>query len=352
VKLVESDTPVTIQPKYVFLLDKANEQLVSYRIDLASGNLTEVARVKTGRQPSAIAQDPRNRFVYVANAGSNSVSAYAIDGQSGQLTQVEGSPYPTGKKPIHISVDANGWYLYTLNAQSHDMSAFLIHVTKGQLAEAQGSPLALPKQSSELVTDPTARFVYVNNPANKSINVYRFRTAITPSIFEIKEYGSPFVFDDTPADINIDPTGRFVMVVLKEVNQVAMFYVHVATGALIPIKNNLDPYQLQGKGATDAVFHPSGRFAYVINQQSRSISQLRMERLHGRLSAIAKPIAVNGKPLSMVADPSGHYLYVKIEGHEGLHKYRVDPQNGRLADAGDVALPFSPADMVISRDIH
>ena len=350
VELLSSEKPLIIQPKYAFVLDKDNQQLISYHINLNGGDLSEVSRIKTGRQPSAIAQDPRNRFVYVANAGSDNVSAYAIDQKSGALNEVEGSPYAVGKKPGHITVDANGWYLYTLNQESQDISVFLIHVKKGQLAEAQGSPLAVGKQPMDLVNDPTSRFVYVNNAKDKSVNVYRFRTAITPSIFEITDYGSPFIFEDMPSVVAVDPTGRFAMVASGVTDRVSMFFVHVATGALIPIENNLEPYQLQGKGAADAVFHPDGKFVYVMNAKSHSISQLEMDRFQGQLSAIAKPIATKGKPVSLSIDPSGHYLYVVNKGHNGLQKFNVDPATGRLSDAGQVVLPFVPADMAISRE--
>jgi 6-phosphogluconolactonase (cycloisomerase 2 family) len=349
VELVEAQQPVTILPDYAFVLDKDNEQLVSYRIDMATGELKEAARAKTGSKPAAVAQDPRNRFVYVANAGSDNVSAFAIDAQSGQLIEVEGSPYTVGKSPGHIQIDANGWYLYTLNKDSQDISVFLIHVKKGQLAEAQGSPVSVAKQPVDIVTDPTARYVYVSNTADKSVNVYRYRTAITPSIFEIVDYGSPFVFEYMPSAVTFDPTGRFAIVAYNETSQVSVFYVHVSTGALTPIKNNTKPFQLQGKGVADAVFHPDGRYLYVLNQQSRSISQLQMERLGGQLSTIDKPIPVDGNPRSLVMDPSGRYLYVTMEGKKGLSKYQVDATSGRLSEAGEVALPFIPADMVISR---
>jgi hypothetical protein len=38
-----------------------------------------------------------------------------------------------------------------------------------------------------------------------------------------------------------------------------------------------------------------------------------------------------------------------MEGKKGLSKYQVDATSGRLSEAGEVALPFIPADMVISR---
>ena len=349
-ELITVEQPVKLVPHYAFLLNKKSEALVSYRVDDVTGDLTEVARVKTGKEPVAVAQDPLNRFVYVANAGSNTVSAFSIDPQNGKLVEIEGSPYEVGEKPTALRVDANGWYLYTLNQVSQDMSVFLIHVKKGQLAEAQGSPVSMQNQPRRLTTDPTSRFVYVNNSEDKSINVYRFRTAITPSIFEITDSGSPFVFDVAPSGVAIDPTGRFALVLQGEAKQISMFFVHVATGALVPIKDNLQPFDLTENGAIDAVFHPNGRFVYVLNEGSKSVSQLRVERLNGVLGKIGKPVSTKGKPISFAVDPSGQYLYVLNENEKGLRKLKIDKTTGTLSDAGIVEFPYIPSALVISRD--
>jgi len=271
---------------------------------------------------------------------------------SDALTEVEGSPYAVGKNPGDIFIDANGWYLYTLNRETQDVSVFLIHVTKGQLAEAQGSPVAIGKQPVRISGDRTSRYVYVANQADNSVNIYRFRTAITPSIFEITEYGSPFVFESLPSAVINDPTGRFVMVLQKEKNLAAMFFSHASTGELVPIKGNMDAFKLAGSAPVDAVFHPNGKFAYVLNSGSKNISQLKVERMLGVLSEMGKPVATNGKPVAMSIDPSGHFLYIINEKEKGLRKFSIDKSTGKLTDAGIIVLPFVPESIEISREFR
>jgi 6-phosphogluconolactonase (cycloisomerase 2 family) len=61
---------------------------------------------------------PDGRFVYVSNAGSGSVSGFAI-GSGGTLTPLPGTILalnPTGSSNIDITVSADGKFLYTLNA--------------------------------------------------------------------------------------------------------------------------------------------------------------------------------------------------------------------------------------------
>jgi len=350
VEILNADKVVEIVPGLAFMLDKANSQLISYKVNTADGALKKLSSVKTGSQPAAIARDPLNRFVYVANYGDDTVSAYTVDKNSGKFTEVKGSPYKVGKKPREILVDVNGWYLYTINEESNDMSVFLIHFTKGQLAEAQGSPLTFGHRVEHLSGDRTSRFVYVSSNENKSVRIFRFRTAITPSIFEITDSGSPFLFESTPNSVVNDPTGRFTMVTQKESGLVTMFFVGASTGELMPISGNTEPYGLDGKEPIEALFHPSGKYAYVLNKGSNSISQINIERLYGKMSKLADSVKTESTPISMSIDPSGKHLYVINEGKKGLQRFSIDKASGKLVESKKIDLGYMPSSMVISKD--
>ena len=352
VEIYSADKVVEIIPSLSFVLDKGNEQLVSYRVDPKSGGLKKLSSIKTGKQPSAIARDPLNRFVYVTNSADDSVSAFQVDYASGQFTEVEGSPYKVGKKPQDIVIDANGWYLYTVNEQSQDMSVFLIHYTKGQLAEVQGSPLSFGRKPAKISGDQTSRFIYVSSDDKKSVQVFRFRQAVTPSIFEINDHGSPFMFNAIPSSVVGDPTGRFTLVTLKDSNQLAIFFVQVSTGELGAIPENNQPYKLDGKGPIQSVFHPDGKFIYVLNEESKSISQISMERIYGKMKKISTAVKTRGTPLAMTIDPAGNFLYVLNKGQKALQRFAINPESGLLSEAGEVSLGFSPQSMVISREFR
>ena len=351
-EFLPANTLVTIEPSYAFVLDQHNKQLVSYQVNTQTGAIREASHIATGNKPVSIAQDPLNRFVYVANEDSNNVSAYQIDHATGKLTEVEGSPYTVGKKPREVIVDANGWYLYTINEASKDMSVFLIHFTKGQLAEAQGSPVPLGNKPMHISNDATSRFIYVSHKGDNKVNLYRYREAVTPSIFDTNNFGSPFTFEALPSSVKTDPTGRFAIVLQQQTHQVAAFYVHNASGGLIPIAENSKPFKLQGKKPIDAVFYPSGDFVYVLNQASRNISQLKMERMYGTLSRITKPMTTRGMPVAMAMDPAGHFLYVINDQQKALQKYTIDVKTGALSEPEKIPLTFVPAAMEISKEFR
>ncbi len=51
------------------------------------------------------APGPPLYFVYVANDGDGTISAYSINSATGALTQVTGSPFTAGTNPRSVAVD-------------------------------------------------------------------------------------------------------------------------------------------------------------------------------------------------------------------------------------------------------
>ncbi|HEX3155520.1 MAG TPA: beta-propeller fold lactonase family protein, partial [Candidatus Angelobacter sp.] len=87
-------------------------------------------------------------FVYSANQGSNDVSAFKAT--SGTLTQVAGSPYPVEPngsvgtpQPIFLTVDQSNTFLYTANFGSSSISAFGIKSSDGTLGLITNSPFGV-----------------------------------------------------------------------------------------------------------------------------------------------------------------------------------------------------------------
>jgi 6-phosphogluconolactonase (cycloisomerase 2 family) len=80
------------------------------KIDRSSGDLTEVSQspFPAGTDPSSIAADGNGHFIYVVNQTSSSISCYALDANTGVLTQLECGVSQTGAQPSSIVVTAVG----------------------------------------------------------------------------------------------------------------------------------------------------------------------------------------------------------------------------------------------------
>ena len=69
-------------------------------------------------------------FAYVANQGSDNVSAYTINATTGALTSV-GAAVAAGIGPSSVSVDPSGKFAYVVNATK--VRAYTIHAATGAL---------------------------------------------------------------------------------------------------------------------------------------------------------------------------------------------------------------------------
>jgi 6-phosphogluconolactonase (cycloisomerase 2 family) len=78
--------------------------------------------------------------VYVANAGSTSVSGYTVD-SGGSLKNVPSSPFAAGTNPTEVTVDPTSKFVYVTNYSSGNVSAYAI-AGNGALTQLAGSPFA------------------------------------------------------------------------------------------------------------------------------------------------------------------------------------------------------------------
>jgi 6-phosphogluconolactonase (cycloisomerase 2 family) len=91
-------------------------------------------------------------FAYVANAGSNDISAYAIDAATGALSKVAGSPFAAGINPKSVTVLRSGKFAYVANFTSNNVSAFTINAATGTLTSVGAAVAAGIRPNSITIT--------------------------------------------------------------------------------------------------------------------------------------------------------------------------------------------------------
>lgn len=94
-----------------------------------------------GSAPTHVTVDPSGRFVYTANAGDGTVSAYTINASSGALTPVYGSPFASGNQAIWVAVDPSAQFAY-VTCNCGNVWAYSINSSTGALTQISGSPFA------------------------------------------------------------------------------------------------------------------------------------------------------------------------------------------------------------------
>ena len=129
--------------RFVYITDKATNQLYGSLVN-SDGSLIPMVNspFTTGLYPVAVTIDPRGKFLYVANYSASTVSAYAIDTVNGNPASSVGSASTaTDTSPNCITIDpALGLYLYTANNLASDVSAYKLNASTGGLGSVQNTP--------------------------------------------------------------------------------------------------------------------------------------------------------------------------------------------------------------------
>jgi 6-phosphogluconolactonase (cycloisomerase 2 family) len=303
--------------------------------------------------PQSITVDPTGKFVYVANEGcpdtvDGSVSMYTINPTDGTLTST-GPPVTSGDLSADsVAVDPSGKFAYVANwgdgATAGSVSTYAINGTTGTLTPTGtiGAPCAPPPSPGgcapwSLAVHPSGKFVYVANEGGftpTSVSMY----VIDATTGALGLIGSVAV-DGRAVAVAVDPSGKFAYVAdggqssngAKGTN-VAMYSIDATTGVLTPIGT-----VAAGVSPSSIAIHPSGKFVYVVNDDSNDISTYTLNLTTGDLASIGTLAATAG---SIVIHPSGKFAYVTSSG--GVAMYTIDTTTGALTFVGTTASGSTP----------
>jgi 6-phosphogluconolactonase (cycloisomerase 2 family) len=141
--------------RFVYVTDRSSNQLYGYVV-AASGALSAMVNgpFNTGLFPVAITIDPRGKYIYTANFGASTVGSYAIDQASGNPSGVVGTGNSTvGTGPTCVTVEpALGIYLYTSNRLDGSISGAQLDPHNGGLVAIQNTPFQASAQLSCVAT--------------------------------------------------------------------------------------------------------------------------------------------------------------------------------------------------------
>lgn len=236
---------VAVDPsgRFLYVVNILSNNVSAYTINATTGALTPVAGspFATGgglnAGPNALAIDPSGKFAYVANNGGDGVSAYTINTTSGALTPVAGSPFAGFAGPAGVTVDPSGRFVYVANAAnitSGSVSALTIDGSSGALTPVAGSPFATGGGGSRgVAVEPAGKFVYVSNERSSTVSAFTINST-SGALMPVA--GSPFA-STLPSpfgadQVAVDPSGKFAYVTNSSSNNVSAYTINPSTGAL------------------------------------------------------------------------------------------------------------------------
>jgi 6-phosphogluconolactonase (cycloisomerase 2 family) len=267
-----------------------------YRVDAATGRWTHVEPVDGLLNPSFLALDRSGRFLYCVHGDASEISAFSIDPESGKLTFIN-QETTAGKNPVHLSVDPGNRFLIVAN-----------HVTS--------SLAVLPRRE--------------DGSLEKLVDLVVLEGQIGPHRVE-----QPFA---KPHQVEFDPSGRFVIVPDKGLDQVFTFGFDGVTGKLLAV--DAPAPAREGAGPRHIAFHPSGAVAYVVNELDSTVTAYRLDPGRGNLtpfqvvSTLPDTFVGHSRAAEIMVSKDGRCVYASNRGHDSIAIFSVDPASRRLTSIG------------------
>ena len=316
---------------YAYVTNGADNTLSAYSIDPTTGALALLGTpIATGTSPSAAAaagaqyDDPNvSGYVYVANKGSNDISAFTVNNTTGELTVVPGAPFAAGTDPQGILLGPAD-YLYVANAGSDNV--FLYPIPYGALQAP--STIATGKNPTSMAIAPLySAVVYVANHGGSN-DISAFLYDGTPV------RGSPFPAGGNPLSLAVGAGGRFLYSANPDAKNPSISGFNIdQTGALTPLPGSPLPLPVSHYIATDQ----TGAYLYVTS--GASIVGYAIDSNTGALTALSGfPVAAGTNAYSITIDPSNQFLYVANDGAASISGFRRDATTGALTPM--VGSPF------------
>ena len=286
---------------YIGTYTGKSQGIYQIELDLATGKLTHKSVATGVKNPSFLAIHPSGKFLYSiaeltdsAGKRQGGLAAFSLDPKSGALMLLN-QESSVGDGPCHLVVDHSGKCVLAANYGGGSVCCLPI-AADGKLAAA-----------TTFVQHPT-----LEGPDGKKL-IPRGHS------------------------INVDKNNRFAVAADLGINQMRVYKLDAAAGKLTandPPSTSLAP----GSGPRHFAFHPTNKFAYVINESAMTMTAFAYDAEAGKLTEqqtlSTLPPGVSKQPGMSTAEvqvhPTGKFVYGSNRGHDTIVAYSVDPATGKL----------------------
>jgi len=335
-----------------------SDGIYAYRFNPVKGDLTPIGLVAKTDNPSFIAIDSAGQFLYAVNEldsfqnqPAGAVSVFAIDRKSGQLKLLQ-QISSLGAAPAHLSLDKSGRYLLVANYNGGNAAVFPIGAD-GQLGphtsliQDSGSSVNPYRQSGPhahfIQATNDNKFVLVADLGIDKIIINRF-DATTGSLTPADSAFARLAPGSGPRHIAFTPSGKFVYVLNELTSTITVFSYQSETGAM-QSKQTLStlPANFSGNNSgAEIVADARGKFLYVSNRGDNSIALFSINSNDGSLQPVEWTSSGGKTPRNFEIDPTGNWLFAANQNSDNIVLFKIDEASGRLSQYSDSTKVVSP----------
>lgn len=314
-----------------------------YSFDARTGKMVFEHEVPLNN-PSYLNFSPDARVLYAVsenNGTQGKVTAYSFDAHSGDLTLLNSFP-SGGIAPCYVSTDQTGKLVFVANYSSGTIAAFHTQADGSlkenpQILTNEGSSINKARQehahAHSAVVSPDNKFLFTADLGVDKEFIYRIDAAdslsplkpATPAYFQAEAGNGPrhFIFDTK---------GKFAYLVQELSGSITTFTYE--DGKIEPVQTiSLLPSTLNGiAGAADIHMSADGRFVYASNRaEYNDLSIFSVDSKSGKLSFAGRSPSYGKTPRNFSIAPDGNYLVVANQKSDDIFVLPRDKRTGKLS---------------------
>jgi len=333
-----------------------SQGIYAFRMARGSAALVPLGLAAETASPSFIEIDPDRGLLFAVNEvdtydgkPTGSVSAFSIDRKTGKLTLINRQP-TQGKAPCHLALDKSRRVLLVANYTSGTVTMLPV-AADGRL----GAPNAVVQHTGGSVNpqrqtgphahcttfDPAQRLLFACDLGLDKVMIYEpdaskgTLTAHTPAFASVPPGSGP-------RHMEFRPDGRFAYVLNELSSTVTTFAYDAKAGALAERQtvSALPPSFTGTSSGAEIAVHPSGKFVYSSNRGHDSVALFRVDADKGTLTFVEARETGGRTPRNFAIDPTGRYLFAANQNSGNLLVFAIDQATGQLKPSGGpVAVP-------------
>jgi 6-phosphogluconolactonase len=328
-----AENPATV----VYVSNAASKEIFVFAMDRESGALAPVERTavpgtdKPSPTSMPLAISPGHRFLYAAlRSAPFPVSSYAIDPLSGRLSHLGAAPLPDSM--AYIVTDRDGRFLLGASYPGAKLAINPIDA-EGRVGERPTQVLSTRPKAHCIVVDVSNRFVYCTSLGGDLIMQLRFDAALgTVSPNMPAAIAAPA--GAGPRHLVFHPNGRFLYLLNETDATLCAYAVDAGDGTLAELQTavaSLPPDFVGKPSAADLHVTPGGRFLYASERATSTLAAFRIDAAKGTLSLLGR-YPTETTPRGFAIDPRGRFLLAVGLASNAMTVYAIDPMRGSLAE--------------------
>lgn len=263
---------------FMWVTTQGDRLLTSYTINLSNGAASQVGTpVLTGAGPIAMALTPAGDALFVANRDDNTITAYSVN--SDASLKALGSPVMAGELPVAISVDPSGAFLFVASqgnfADPISGTVSVFNVKSGALSPVGAVTITNVVLAANVVTVTAANTFAPGEVVRlEGLTTATYLNNQTVTVSTATSTQFTFSFTHAPDPTHADN---------GTVNQV--FLTETSIGV--------------GNGPAAIAVAPVGKFLYVANQFTSTVSILSYDASGNLTQNLTSPVAAGTNPAGL-----------------------------------------------------